>query len=176
MPSRWPSERCSARPAARSWFQPGRKMKSSDATWRLVVSVCVVAMALAAVPATSRPDVSGATLAQAFSAEATHPALAQTTGPGRAQNLIGHWRNTRIIFDRPRDEHIVFRANGLVEKWSVTASRRSSIVRGRWESQANALSIDWEDGTQWSGPFTFHDGNLVFPNRQNQRRFWERIE
>jgi hypothetical protein len=170
-------------------------MKSSDATWLLVVTLCVLAMAPAAVPATSRPDVSDATIVQAFSAaerldsyhdllgtiagrvaEAAHPAVAQTAGPSRAQSLIGHWRNTRIIFDRSRDEHIVLRADGMVEKWSVTVSSRSSTVRGRWDTQANTLSIEWEDGTRWSGPFTFHDGNLVFPNRQNQRRFWERIE
>jgi len=137
-------------------------MKSSDVTWRLVVTLCVLAMAPATVPATSRPDV--------------NPAVAQTTDPSRAQNLVGHWRNTRIVFDSARDEHIVLRANGVVEKWSVTASSRSSIVRGRWETQANSLSVDWEDGTKWSGPFTFHQGNLVFPNRQGQRRFWDRIE
>ncbi len=126
-------------------------MKSSHLTWRLVVTLCVLAMA----PAT---------------------AVAQIADPGRAQSLIGHWRNTRIVFDRAHDEHIVLRANGVVEKWSVTASSRSSIVRGRWETQANTLSIDWEDGTKWSGLFTFHQGNLVFPNRQGQRRFWDRIE
>jgi hypothetical protein len=154
-------------------------MKSSLTTWPLVVTLCVLAMTPAAVPATSRPDVSDATIVQAAAtrmAEAAHPAVAQTAGPSRAQSLIGHWRNTRIIFGSPRDENMVLRADGLVEKWSVTASSRSSTVRGRWDTQANILSIDWEDGTQWSGSFTFHEGNLVFPNRQNQRRFWDRIE
>jgi len=137
-------------------------MKSIGVTWWLVVTLCVLAMAPATVPATSRPDV--------------NPAVAQTADPSRAQNLVGHWRNTQIVFGSARDENIVLRANGVVEKWSVTASSRSSIVRGRWETQANIFSVDWEDGTKWSGPFTFHQGNLVFPNRQGQRRFWDRIE
>jgi len=132
-------------------FQQERTMKWSDVTWWLVVTLCVWAMAPAA-------------------------AVAQGADPGRAQSLVGHWRNTQIVFGSARDENIVLRANGVVEKWSVTASSRSSIVRGRWETQANTLSVDWEDGTKWSGPFTFHQGNLVFPNRQGQRRFWDRIE
>jgi len=128
-----------------------RKMKASGVTWWLVVTLWVLAMAPAA-------------------------AVAQGADPGRAQSLVGHWRNTQIVFGSARDENIVLRANGVVEKWSVTASSRSSIVRGRWETQANIFSVDWEDGTKWSGPFTFHQGNLVFPNRQGQRRFWDRIE
>jgi hypothetical protein len=107
---------------------------------------------------------------------AASPAAAQSPGPGASQNLIGHWRNTKIIFDSPRDEHMVLQANGSAEKWSVTASRRSGTVRGRWGSQAKTLSVDWEDGVQWSRPFTFHEGQLVYPNIQNQRKFWERIK
>lgn len=126
-------------------------MKASGVTWWLVVTLCVLVMAPAV-------------------------AVAQIGDPGRAQSLVGHWRNTRIVSGGPHDENIVLRANGVVEKWSVTASSRSGIVRGRWETQANILSVDWEDGTKWSGPFTFHQGNLVFPNRQGQRRFWDRLE
>jgi hypothetical protein len=159
-------------------FQQERTMKWSHVTWRLVVTLCVLAMAPAAVPATSRPDVSddGGPAAATRISEAAHPVVAQIADPGRAQSLVGHWRNTQIVFGSARDENIVLRANGVVEKWSVTASSRSSIVRGRWETQANIFSVDWEDGTKWSGPFTFHQGNLVFPNRQGQRRFWDRIE
>ena len=111
-----------------------------------------------------------------YGALAAATRMAQAASPSRAQKLIGHWRNTRIVFDSPRDEHMVLRGNGVVERWLVTASGRSGAVRGRWSTQANILSMDWEDGSQWSRPFTFHEGNLVFPNVQNQRKFWERIE
>lgn len=37
------------------------------------------------------------------------------------------------------------------------------------------LSVSWEDGRQWGQPFTFYEGELVFPNVQNQRQFWEAI-
>src|SRR5262245_15461901 len=109
-----------------------------------------------------------------LAATSTH-AVAQTADSGRAQNLVGHWRNTRIVFDSPRDENLVFAANGVVERWTVTASSRSAPVQGRWESEANVLIVVWDDASRWSGPFTFHEGELVFPNRQGQRRFWKRI-
>jgi hypothetical protein len=141
-------------------------MKSSDVIWPLIATLCVGAMA----PETSGRDWQG------YGALAAAPLMAQAPGPGRAEPLIGHWRNTRIVFDSPRDEHMVLRGNGVVERWSVTASGRSGAVRGRWGTQANMLNLDWEDGSQWSRPFTFHDGNLVFPNVQNQRKFWQRIE
>jgi hypothetical protein len=103
-------------------------------------------------------------------------ATAQTAGPGRQPDLVGHWRNTRIVFESPRDDHLVLRADGLAGRWSVTASSRSGAIQGRWNTEGNVLSIDWEDGTRASGPFTFHEGELVFPNRQGQRRFWKRIQ
>jgi hypothetical protein len=109
-------------------------------------------------------------------AQAAHPTAAQTADPGRDQNLIAHWRNTRIVFDSPRDENMVLRADGSAEKWTVTASGRSGTVKGRWGTQAKILKIDWEDGVHWSRPFTFYEGKLVFPNIQNQRKFWDRIE
>jgi hypothetical protein len=103
-------------------------------------------------------------------------AVAQMPAPGREPDLVGHWRNTRIVFESARDDHLVLRADGLAGRWSVTASSRSAAVQGRWSTEAKILSIDWEDGTRASGPFTFHEGELVFPNRQGQRRFWKRIQ
>ena len=99
----------------------------------------------------------------------------ERTIPG-SEALLGHWRSTRIVYGTPNDEHLVLRGNGVVERWSVTPSARSAPVRGRWTAQGKILTLEWEDGNQWSRPFTFHDGNLVFPNVQNQRKFWERIQ
>jgi hypothetical protein len=167
-------------------------------TWPLIATLCVGAMAPPAARTASGRDVWDATIGQAFSAVA-HAAdspdlretigrhwpgygavaaatrMAQAAGPSR-EKLIGHWRSTQIVFGSPRDDHMVLRSNGLVERWSVTASGRSGAVKGRWSTQANSLSLEWDDGSQWSRPFTFHEGNLVFPNVQNQRKFWERIE
>lgn len=155
-------------------------MKSSDMIWPLIATLCVGPMAPTAAGTASGLDVRDATIAQGFGAveraDVAATWMAQAAGPSRAEKLIGHWRNTRIVFDSPRDEHMVLRSNGMVERWSVTASGRSGTVRGRWGTQANVLRLDWEDGSQWSRPFTFHEGNLVFPNVQNQRKFWERIE
>lgn len=95
--------------------------------------------------------------------------------PSGAPTLVGHWRSTTISFGSPRDEHLVVREDGTAETWTVTASSRTPVTRGRWSAKGTMLSVDWEDGRRWGQPFTFHDGQLVFPNVSNQRQFWESI-
>jgi hypothetical protein len=104
------------------------------------------------------------------------PAPGPSPGADRAPTLVGHWRSTEIVFDSPRDEHLVLHANGTAETWIVTASSRGSVTRGRWNAKGTMLSVDWEDGRQWGQPFTFFEGQLVFPNVPNQRQFWEEIK
>ena len=118
----------------------------------------------------------GALAAATRMAEAAKPADSPTPVPGGGQTLTGHWRSTRILFDSPNDEHLVLHPDGTAETWTVTASGRSQPTRGRWTSQGRTLSVDWEDGRQWSQPFTFHEGQLVFPNVPNRRQFWELIK
>ncbi len=118
----------------------------------------------------------GALAAATRMAEAAKPADGPTPAPGGGQTLTGHWRSTRIIFESPNDEHLVLHPDGSAETWTVTASGRSQPTRGRWRTEGRTLSVDWEDGRQWSQPFTFHEGQLVFPNIPNRRQFWERIE
>jgi hypothetical protein len=117
----------------------------------------------------------GALAAATRMAEAAKPADGPNATPNRGQTLAGHWRSTRIIFDSPQDEHLVLHADGNAETWTVTASGRSGVTRGRWTSPGTTLSVDWEDGRQWSQPFTFHEGQLVFPNIANRRQFWELV-
>ena len=42
------------------------------------------------------------------------------------QQLVGHWRKTTIVFESPKDEHLVLRADGTAENWVVTAESRSA--------------------------------------------------
>jgi hypothetical protein len=93
--------------------------------------------------------------------------------PSRGPTLVGHWRSTTISFESPRDEHLVVREDGTAETWIVTASSRTPVTRGRWIAKGTTLSVDWEDGRRWGQPFTFHEGQLVFPNIPNRRQFWE---
>jgi hypothetical protein len=74
---------------------------------------------------------------------------------GNASALIGHWRKTTIGYTGPIDEHLVLRSNGTVEGKMLT------------------LSLG---GNDRSSPFSFHEGQLVFPNIPNRRGFWEKIE
>jgi hypothetical protein len=104
------------------------------------------------------------------------PPAAQPTAPARAQTLTGHWRNTRIVFEQPQDEHLVIHPDGTAETWMVTAGGQTPVTRGRWRSQGTTFSADWQDGRQWGQPFTFYQGQLVFPNIPNQRKFWDRLE
>ena len=118
----------------------------------------------------------GAATRMAESANAAPPPVANppsTPAPGRAPTLVGHWRRTSVAFDNPTDEHLVLHENGTAETWTVTASGRTPATRGRWSAKGATLSVTWEDGRQWGQPFTFFDGQLVFPNIPNQRQFWE---
>jgi hypothetical protein len=104
------------------------------------------------------------------------PQANEVTSPSRGAPVVGHWRTTRIVFDSARDDHMVLRADGAAETWSVTASSRGSRVSGRWSSTGSTLNVVWENGNQVSQPFTMYQGQLVFPNIQGKRRFWERLE
>lgn len=95
--------------------------------------------------------------------------------PNPTPTLVGHWRSTSIVFESPRDEHLVLNANGTAETWVVTASGRTGVMRGRWNVKGTFLSVSWDDGREWGQPFTFFQGQLVFPNVPNQRQFWEAI-
>ena len=91
------------------------------------------------------------------------------------QQLIGHWRKTTIVFESPKDEHLVLNADGTAENWVVTAESRSEPVTGRWSVEGKTLTLSFGENKNAS-PFTFHEGQLVFPNIPNRRGFWEKIE
>lgn len=118
----------------------------------------------------------GALAAATRLADAARRAAPKSAGASGGPTVAGHWRSTTISFGSPRDEHLVLRAGGSAETWTVTATDRTPVTRGRWNVQGTALSLDWEDGRHRSQPFTFHEGQLVFPNIANRRKFWERIK
>jgi hypothetical protein len=89
--------------------------------------------------------------------------------------LVGHWRKTTIAFGEPRDENLVLRANGSAERWVVTARSRTPVASGLWRVDDKVLTVQIEGQQPMSLPFTFYQGQLVFPNIQNRRGFWEKI-
>jgi hypothetical protein len=91
------------------------------------------------------------------------------------QRLTGHWRKTTIVFGSPKDEHLVLHADGTAENWLVTAESRSEPVTGRWSVEAKTLTLSFGENEN-SKPFTFYQGQLVFPNIPNRRGFWEKIQ
>ena len=91
------------------------------------------------------------------------------------QRLIGHWRKTTIVFGSPKDEHLVLHADGAAENWTVTAESRSERLAGRWSAEGKTLTLSFGENEN-SKPFTFYQGQLVFPNIPNRRGFWEKIE
>ncbi|MGC4095497.1 MAG: hypothetical protein QM706_00120 [Nitrospira sp.] len=106
------------------------------------------------------------------------PEPAPLIGPiaENARILVGHWRKTTIVFEQPKDEHLVLRADGTMENWTVTVSSRSATAIGQWNVEGKNLQLQFEEKEHISQPFTIHEGQLVFPNIPNRRRFWERIE
>ena len=89
--------------------------------------------------------------------------------------LVGHWRKTTIVFEEPRDEHLVLKADGTVENWVVTASSRSATTTGTWNVEGKTLNLSLVEGEHISQPFTIYEEQLVFPNIPNRRRFWEKL-
>ena len=97
------------------------------------------------------------------------------SSPETLSGLIGHWRKTTIGYTGPVDEHLVLHPNGTVENWTVTAYERRDPVTGRWSAEGKILTLSF-GGNDRSNPFTFYQGQLVFPNIPNRRGFWEKIE
>jgi len=93
-----------------------------------------------------------------------------------ARALVGHWRSTSIVFESPEDENLVLHSDGTWENWTVTASGRSPTTTGTWRVEAKSIVTRPTDSKdEFAGPFTFFDGQLVYPNIPDHRRFWERI-
>jgi len=89
--------------------------------------------------------------------------------------LIGHWRKTTIRYTGPIDEHLVLHVDTTVENWTATAYERRELVTGHWSVEGKTLTLSF-GGNDRSSPFTFYQGQLVFPNIPNRRGFWEKIE
>ena len=103
----------------------------------------------------------------------------QASAPARGATdsmLVGHWRTTRIAFESPRDDHLVLRADGTAERWSVTASSSGPKTVGRWAVAGSVLSLTWSGEAQTSQAFTMYQGQLVLPNVQGRRVFWDRLD
>lgn len=115
----------------------------------------------------------------AFSAEATTRGIntfQENAAPSEGtQPLVGHWRKTTISYTGPIDEHLVLHVNGTVDNWTVTAYERREPVTGHWSVEGKTLTLSF-GGNDRSSPFTFYQGQLVFPNIPNRRGFWEKIE
>jgi hypothetical protein len=89
--------------------------------------------------------------------------------------LIGHWRKTTISYTGPVDEHLVLHVDGTAENWTATAYERREPLTGHWNVEGKTLILSF-GGNDRSSPFTFYQGQLVFPNIPNRRGFWEKIE
>ena len=97
------------------------------------------------------------------------------TSSENSNALIGHWRKTTIGYRGPIDEHLVLHVDGTVENWTVTAYERREPVTGHWSVEGKTLTLSF-GGNDRSNPFTFYQGQLVFPNIQNRRGIWDKIE
>lgn len=103
-----------------------------------------------------------------------------SAGPGltddaNPDSLVGHWRKTTIQHTGPHDEHLVLSEDGTMRDWIVTAESRTEPVSGAWRVDGKILTISVDGRVTASQPFTFYQGQLVFPNVQNRRGFWEKI-
>lgn len=58
----------------------------------------------------------------------------------------------------------------------VTADSRGPKSTGRWDVDGKTLWLSFGSDDEASSPFTFFEGELVYPNIQNSRQFWDEIE
>ncbi len=96
--------------------------------------------------------------------------------PESAGALVGHWRKTTIVFESPRDEHLVLHANGQAENWVVTASGRSEPKTGSWRVEGKTIKLDLGEDDRATLLFTLHEGQLVLPNVPGRRQFWDKVK
>lgn len=92
----------------------------------------------------------------------------------RPTPLLGHWRNTTVPGGSPIDKNMVLRADGTAFSWTVTAHSRTEPASGSWAVRGRYLVVRYASGEEMSLPYTFYDGQLVYPNIEGQRKFWER--
>lgn len=116
----------------------------------------------------------------AFSIEAADSGIitfqeGNATTSQNSNALIGHWRKTTISYTGPVDEHLVLHVDGTAENWTATAYERREPVTGHWNVEGKTLILSF-GGNDRSNPFTFYQGQLVFPNIPNRRGFWEKID
>lgn len=91
------------------------------------------------------------------------------------QILIGHWRNTVVVFEDPRDTNLVLRADGVAQTWEASAAGRSAVSTGTWRVSGNTIFLRFPGEEEGSAPVYIHEGRLVLPNIPNERRFWDRV-
>ena len=153
---------------------------TSNTTWVCIMSV-IVASVIAVADISAKASEVGPIFEKATVLMAQAPVTpepAPSIGPisENERILVGHWRKTTIVFDQPKDEHLVLHADGTAENWIVTVSSRSATTTGRWNVEGKTLHLLLEGNQHISQPFTIHEEQLVFPNIPNRRRFWERVE
>lgn len=103
------------------------------------------------------------------------PTTAVLAQSGAAAELVGHWRYTYTGFGTVTDTHLVLNPDGSAETWKVSPDGRSGRETGRWRVEGRQLALTDGNGQFHPQPYTIHEGTLVLPNIQNQRRFWERV-
>lgn len=88
--------------------------------------------------------------------------------------LIGHWKKNMTGYTGPYDEHLVLYRDGTAESWTVGFYSGAGQKVGRWGIEGNKLIIDWGDNRPSSRSFTFHQGQLIMPNKPPYG-FWTRV-
>ena len=118
----------------------------SNATWVCILSVGM-ALVIAVVENSAKAseflaDFREGTDSNGTGAVAT-PESAPLIGPiaENARILVGHWRKTTIVFEQPKDEHLVLHADGTVENWNMDDAyrSRSATMTGRWNVEGKTL-------------------------------------
>jgi hypothetical protein len=90
--------------------------------------------------------------------------------------LVGHWLRPVIALGTVTDHHLVLNPDGTAQQWAATPFSIDPPTAGTWQATADMLTLCMDGSEEGSAPYFFFEGQLVFPNVEGSRRYWDRVQ
>jgi hypothetical protein len=90
--------------------------------------------------------------------------------------LAGKWRRTELLIDLPQDVYLDLKADGNVTNWVENSGKMQVPRSGKWDTSDGKLVFRYDGFTEESEAYSLYEGQLVYPNVEGRRGFWDRVE
>ena len=103
---------------------------------------------------------------------------------GRAEALVGHWRNTEILgggdFSQVTDSNLVLDGDGRFAMWSKSAgsggTSESERTEGGWKTDGGVLYLRADGGSDWEEVGRFQvSGDTLLMTASDGKRVYNRV-